>query len=75
MSKWAARLRPGEARPVLGPARQTRLENRARPSKHASSISCPSLAHSGPKRAGPTRLAEKKRAEKRAMRVGKHVLV
>jgi hypothetical protein len=58
------------ARSVLGPARQTRLENRAGPSKHASSISCPSPARSVPKRA-----ARKKRAEKRTMRAGKHVLV
>jgi hypothetical protein len=42
---------PGEARPVLGPARQARLKNRVGPAKHASSISCPSLARNGPKRA------------------------
>jgi hypothetical protein len=35
----------------------------------------PSRARSGPKRAGPGCLAQKKRAEKRAMRAGKHVLV
>jgi hypothetical protein len=75
MSKWAARPGPGEARPVLGPARQARLENRARPSRHVGSISYPSPARSGPKRAGSARLARKKRAEKRAIRAGKHVLV
>ena len=47
------------ARPVLGPARQTRLENRAGPCRHAGSISCPSPARSGPKRVGPTRLVRK----------------
>jgi hypothetical protein len=52
MSKWAAR-------PVLGPARQARLENRVGPSRHAGSISCPSPARSGSKRAGPARLARK----------------
>jgi hypothetical protein len=70
-----ARSGPGEAWPVLGSARQARLENRAGPSRHAGSISCPSPARSGPKRAGPARLARKKRVEKRAMRVGKHILV
>jgi hypothetical protein len=55
------------ARP--GTARQTRLENRAGPSKHAGSISCPSPARS----AGP--FSTKKRAEKQTMRAGKHVLV
>jgi hypothetical protein len=68
-------VRPGEARPVLGPARQARLENWAGPSRHAVSIFCPSPACSGPKRAGPARLARKKRAEKRAMRADKYVLV
>jgi hypothetical protein len=43
------------ARPVLGPARQARLENRVGPSRHAGSIFCPRPARSGPKRAGPTR--------------------
>jgi hypothetical protein len=59
-------VRPGsgEARPVLGPARQARLENRAGPAKHAGSISCPSPARNGPKRTGSARLARKKRAEK-----------
>jgi hypothetical protein len=66
---------PGEARSVLGPARQARLENQAGSSRHAGSFSCPSPARSGPKRAGPTRLARKKRAKKRAMRAGKHILV
>jgi hypothetical protein len=66
MSKRAAR--PGPARARWSPARQARLENRARPAKHAGSISCPSPARNGPKRAGPARLARKKRAEK-------HVLV
>jgi hypothetical protein len=75
MSKRAARPGPGEARPVLGPARQARLKNRAGPAKHAGSISGPSPARNGPKRAGPARLARKKRAEKRAMRAEKHVLV
>jgi hypothetical protein len=70
-----ARPGPGEARPVLGLARQARLENQAGPSRHAGSISCPSPARSRPKRAGPARLARKKRAEKRAMRAGKHILV
>jgi hypothetical protein len=65
-----ARPGPGEARPVFGPARQARLENRAGPSKHAGSIFCPSPARSGPKRPGPVRLARKKRAEKRAIRAG-----
>jgi hypothetical protein len=37
----------GEARPVLGPTRQTRLENRTGPSKPAGSFSCPSPARSG----------------------------
>jgi hypothetical protein len=63
MAKRAARPGPGEARPVLGPARQAPLENRAGPSKHAGSISYLSPAHSGLKRAGPARLARKKRAE------------
>jgi hypothetical protein len=63
------------ARPVLGLARQARLENRAGPSKHAGSISCSSPARSGPKRVGPARLARKKRAEKRVKRAEKHVLV
>jgi hypothetical protein len=52
----------GEARSVLGPARQTRLENRAGLSKPAGLISCPSPAH----------LARKKWDKKRT---GKHVLV
>jgi hypothetical protein len=59
----------------LGPTRQARLENRAGPSRHAGSISYPSPARSRPKRAGSARLARKKRAEKWAMRAGKHVLV
>jgi hypothetical protein len=70
-----ARLGPGEAWPVLGLARQARLENRAEPSKHAGSISCPSPARNGPKRAESARLARKKRVEKRVMRAGKHILV
>lgn len=45
--------RPGEAQPVLGPARQARLGNRAGPAKPASLIHCPSPARSGPKWAGP----------------------
>jgi hypothetical protein len=49
MSKRAARPGPGEARPVLGPARQTRLKNRAGPAKHAGSFPCPSPARN----AGP----------------------
>jgi hypothetical protein len=64
----SARPGPGEARPVLGPARQARLGNRAGPSKPTGLILCPSPARSGPKRAGPARLARKKRAKK-------HVLV
>jgi hypothetical protein len=75
MSKRAAWPGHGETRPVLGPARQARLKNRAGPAKHTGSISCPSPARNGPKRAGPVRLARKKRAEKRAMRAEKHVLV
>jgi hypothetical protein len=75
MSKRAARPRPGEARPVLGPARQARLENRAGPGKHAGLISCPSPARNGSKRTGLARLARKKRAEKRAMRTEKNILV
>jgi hypothetical protein len=59
MAKRAARPGPGEARPVLGPAHQARLENRAGPSKPDGSISCPSPARSGPKWAGSTRLARK----------------
>jgi hypothetical protein len=70
-----ARPGPGEARPVLGPARQAWLENWAGSSRHAGSISCPSPARSGPKQAGSARLAQKKRAEKRDMRAGKYVLV
>lgn len=67
---------PGEARPVLGPARQARLENRAGPSKHAGSIYCLSLTRGGPKRDGPARLARKKRVEKQAKRAScMHVLV
>jgi hypothetical protein len=50
---------PGEARPVLGPACQARLGNRASPSRHAGLNSCLSPARSGPKRAGPGRLARK----------------
>jgi hypothetical protein len=73
MSKWVAR--PGPARARWSPARQARIENRAGSSRHAGSIFCPSPARSGPKRVGPARLAWKKRAEKRAMRAGKHVLV
>jgi hypothetical protein len=75
MAKRAARPGPGEARPVLGPPRQTLLENRIRPPKHAGSIFYPSPARSGPKRAGPARLARKKLAEKRTIRADKHVLV
>jgi hypothetical protein len=60
-----ARPGPGEARSVLGLARQTRLENRAGLTKHTVSISCPSSVRGGPKRAGT-----KKRAKKRAMRAG-----
>jgi hypothetical protein len=54
-----ARPEPGEARPVLGPACQARLGNRAGPSKSAGLILCPSPARSGPKRA----VARKKQAE------------
>jgi hypothetical protein len=70
-------VRPGpdEARPVLGPARQARLENRVEPSKPAGSISCPSPVRNGPKRVGPARLARKKRAKMRAKWAGKVVLV
>jgi hypothetical protein len=63
-----ARPRPDEAQPVLAPARQARLENRVGSSKPTGSISYPSPARSGP-------LAEKKWADKRAKRAGKHVLV
>jgi hypothetical protein len=66
-----ARTGPGKAQPVLGPACQARLENRAGLPKPAGSISCPSPAHKGPKRAGSARLSRKKRVK----RVGKHVLV
>jgi hypothetical protein len=66
---------PGEARPVLGPARQARLENRVGPFKPAGSIYCPSLTRGGPKRAGPARLARKKRVEKQAKQASMHVLV
>jgi hypothetical protein len=71
-------VRPGsgEARPVLGPARQARLENRAGSSKPAGSISCPSSGRSGPKRAGrPNPFNMKKADPKRAKRAEKHVLV
>jgi hypothetical protein len=44
MAKQAARPEPGEARPVLGPARQARLENRIDPSKPVF------LSESGPQR-------------------------
>jgi hypothetical protein len=54
-----ARAGPGEARPVLGPVRQARLEKRVVLSRHAGSISCSSPARSGPKRVGPARLARK----------------
>lgn len=47
------RFRPSEARPVLGPVRQARLENRARPSKPVGSIFCLSLARS--RLIGPSR--------------------
>jgi hypothetical protein len=50
-------------------------QNRAGPDEPTGSVFCLSPVHSGPKRAGPTRLARKKRAEKRAKRAGKHVLV
>jgi hypothetical protein len=73
MAKRVAR--PGPAWDILGPAHQARLKNRARPSKLTGSIYCPSPARNGPKRAGPTRLAQKKRAEKRAKRASKHVSV
>jgi hypothetical protein len=73
MAKRAARPGPGEARPVLGPARQARLGNRAGPSKPAGSIHCPSPARSGPKRAGP--FSTKKADRKQAKRVEKGVLV
>jgi hypothetical protein len=73
MAKQVAR--PSPARAILAPAHQARLENRARPFKPTGSVICPSPARSGPKRAGPTRLVQKKRAEKRAKRAGKHVLV
>jgi hypothetical protein len=73
MSKRATRPGPAQAR--WSPARQARLENRARSAKYAGSISCASPARNGPKRAGSARLARKKRAEKRAMRAEKHVLV
>jgi hypothetical protein len=65
---------PGEARPILGLARQARLENRAGPSKPAGSISCPRPARSGPKRVGLARLAQKA-GRKWAKRACKHVLV
>jgi hypothetical protein len=41
------RPEPGEARPVLVPAHQTRLENRTGPSNPAGSIFYPSPARSG----------------------------
>jgi hypothetical protein len=47
-----ARPGPGEARLVLGPARQARLENWVGPFKPTGSFLCSSPAHSGPKRAG-----------------------
>jgi hypothetical protein len=47
--------RPGEARSVLGPARQVRLENRTRPSKPTGSFFYPSSVRSGPKQVGPVR--------------------
>jgi hypothetical protein len=48
------------------------MAKRAGPAEPAGLIFCPSSARSGSKRAEPTRLARKKRAEKRA---GKHILV
>jgi hypothetical protein len=48
----SARPGLGEARPVLGPARQTWLENWVGPFKPTGSFFCPSSARSGPKRAG-----------------------
>jgi hypothetical protein len=68
----------GSARPGLGPVKPGLLgtvRKWAGPSKHAGSISYPSSARIGSKRAGPVRLARKKQTEKRAMRAGKHVLV
>jgi hypothetical protein len=47
------------ARPVFGPAREVRLENRAGPPKHVCSIFCPSPARNGLKRTGSARLARK----------------
>jgi hypothetical protein len=38
---------PGEAHPVLGPARQARLENWVGSSKPVGSISCPSQPAAG----------------------------
>jgi hypothetical protein len=59
------------ARPGPGPVHQARLGNWAGSSKPTGLIPCPSSARSGPKRAGPARLARKKRAK----RAEKHVLV
>jgi hypothetical protein len=59
------------ARAVLGPARQARLENRAGPSTTRAQF--PVQARPAAGLNGP--LARKKQAKKRAMRVGKHVLL
>jgi hypothetical protein len=58
-----ARPGSGEARPVLGPARQAWLGNRAGSSKLAGLIPCPSPARSSPKWVGTARLTRKKRTE------------
>lgn len=67
------------ARPGLGPVKPdpfwARLENRTGLPKHAGSICYLSPARSGSKRVGSARLARKKWAKKRFIRVGKHVLV
>jgi hypothetical protein len=61
-----ARLGPGPVKPG---------QNRVRPAEPAGLIFCPNQTHSGPKRAGPARLARKKQAKKWAKQAGKHVLV
>jgi hypothetical protein len=67
MSKRAARPGPARARwsPArFGPGPPGTIKNRAGPTKHAGSVSCPSPARNGPKRVGPARLARKKTGRK-----------
>jgi hypothetical protein len=65
MVKRATRSGPGEVRPVLDPARLTRLENRVVPSRPLDSFFCPNLVHSGLKWAGPAHLINKEKADRK----------